>query len=148
MDLLLSFSFKNTLAGVIRISILFVLCCSLYHAAQAQGCITCDVGVTTVNVNLSAKEDTIWTYSSTRNGICCGQLAPKRCIRFNITLNQGSEQLKFATSPAPPGGARYQIDCGTEYSSTDSVCVTGLTSFCQVGRGNGRLYHNCWKKIV
>ncbi len=100
---------------------------SFYSAAQCA----CDATITEYNVDLTSTTDSIWTVSSTRNGHCCGATGSTKCIRFNITLNPGTTELGFdVANPSPPGGAFYQVDCGTQYSLGTPLCVTGMTSFC------------------
>ncbi|MFH1320239.1 MAG: hypothetical protein ABII90_06240, partial [Bacteroidota bacterium] len=108
-------------------------CSASYYEAKGQ-CAPCDPTVTTVNVDLSAQPDTIWSIDDIgRNDYCCGAAGSVRCIRFNITIHPLTEQIAFdVLNPAPPGGAFYQIDCGAPHSLADSVCVTGIASFCLV----------------
>ena len=95
-------------------------------AAQCTSCTA-----TTITVNLSANPDTVWTYTGTRNGSCCGIESGQRCIRFNVTVHPQATQIGFnVANPAPPGGAFYQVDCGPQTSLGTPLCITGLSTFC------------------
>lgn len=99
--------------------------------AQTQSC-GCDNTVPTFTINLSANPDTSYAIQSTRNGYCCSASGPARCISFNITVNPGANQVNFDVfNPAPPGGAFYQVGCGTPTSLGTPLCIdTGVVSFC------------------
>ncbi|MBI4648552.1 MAG: gliding motility-associated C-terminal domain-containing protein [Bacteroidia bacterium] len=114
----------------------FILTCFIiliHNFEIIAQCIPCDVNVQTINVDLSAQQDTVWSVNSiTRNNYCCGAVAPDNCIRFVITLNPLSDQLSFdVVNPAPPqGSAFYRINCGDSITLSDTVCVLGMTSLC------------------
>ena len=92
---------------------------------------TCDAGVTTFTVDLSSTTDSVWTASSSRSGKCCGATGSEQCIRFLVSLNPQTDELAFnVANPSPPGGAFYQVDCGTPTSLGTPLCVSGDTSFC------------------
>jgi gliding motility-associated-like protein len=92
---------------------------------------------TTITLDLSGKKDTTVVIDNiSRNGdVCTGS----NCIRFNITLNGGSDLLSLnVQSPAPPGSsAFYQVNCGPQTSLATPVCISGQTSvsvtFCKPG---------------
>src|ERR1041385_7938996 len=110
-----------------------------FEQMKAQ-CPTCTA--TTFNVNLSATTDSAWTTSCVRNGDCC---TGKNCVRFNVTLNPGSDLLNFIVSnPSPSGSAYYQINCGPQIPIGQSFCVIGMTSvcitYCKPG-GDSPIYH-------
>jgi gliding motility-associated-like protein len=103
-------------------------------------CPTCTA--TTFNVNLSSTTDSAWTTSCVRNGDCC---TGTNCVRFNVTLNPGSDLLNFIVSnPSPSGSAYYQINCGPQIPIGQSFCVIGMTSvcitYCKPG-GDSPIYH-------
>jgi gliding motility-associated-like protein len=82
-------------------------------------------------VNLSANPDTVWTYTGTRLGSCCGISGGQECIRFNVTVHPQATQIGFnVANPAPPGGAFYQVNCGAQTSLGTPLCITGLSTFC------------------
>nr|MDQ3100249.1 hypothetical protein [Bacteroidota bacterium] len=92
-------------------------------------CTTCTA--TTINVDLSSKPDTVWTYNGTRAGGCCNIPGNQECIRFNVTIHPTASQIGFDVSnPAPQGGAFYQLNCGAQTSLGTPLCVTGLQTFC------------------
>jgi|5_EtaG_2_1085323.scaffolds.fasta_scaffold00039_79 gliding motility-associated-like protein len=99
--------------------------------AQTQSC-GCDNTVPTFTINLSANPDTSYAIQSTRNGYCCSASGPARCISFNITVSPGANQVNFDVfNPAPPGGAFYQVGCGTPTSLGTPLCIdTGVVNFC------------------
>ncbi|KJS06376.1 MAG: hypothetical protein VR77_05055 [Flavobacteriales bacterium BRH_c54] len=99
--------------------------------AQTQSC-GCDNTVPTFTINLSANPDTSYAIQATRNGYCCSASGPDRCISFNITVSPGANQVNFDVfNPAPPGGAFYQVGCGTPTSLGTPLCIdTGVVNFC------------------
>jgi hypothetical protein len=105
-------------------------------------CTNCDVGVTVRDLDLRNAIDTIWQIEGLdRNGKCCGASGNSTtCVKFNLLLNEQTEQLKFEMhNPAPNGAAaRYWIDCATpQYGLGDDVCISGRTSMCLVYCKNG-----------
>ena len=83
-------------------------------------------------VNLSAAKDTSWTLlNESRGGTACVGTsgADSRCIRFNITVNAGTDLINFATSKIT-GASFYSINCGPLIPIGTPACVTGMSSFC------------------
>ena len=101
----------------------FLLLVSLKNELKAQTPI--------ITVNLSANPDTIWSVTNiSRNGLLCGATGSKECIKFDITVSPQTAQIGFnVLNPAPPGGATYQLNCGTPTSLGTRLCVSGLTTF-------------------
>lgn len=92
--------------------------------------------VTTIDIDLSGSKDTSVTITTNRNGnVCSGT----NCVKFNITLNPGSDLLSLdVKNPAPPGNsAFYQVNCGSQTSLASPVCISGQTTvsvtFCKPG---------------
>lgn len=114
-------SMKNLIIGVF-----FLLGLTLSYGQ------TCSCGaVTTFNVDLSAKADTTWSVVSTRSGHCCGATGSTKCIRFLVIVNPKTTEIGFdVQKPSPPGGAFYQVNCGTPTSLGTPLCVQGLDTFC------------------
>lgn len=85
----------------------------------------------TINVDLSANPDTTWSITDiSRNGLLCGASGSTNCIKFNVTVNTQTAQIGFnVLNPALPGGATYQVNCGTPTSLGTPLCVSGLTTF-------------------
>ena len=105
------------------------------ESLKAQ-CTTCTA--LTIPVDLSADPDSVWTYSGTRSGSCCGIASGQACIRFNVTVHPQATQIGFnVANPAPPGGAFYQLNCGPQTSLGTPLCVNGLTNFCITFCKNG-----------
>lgn len=99
----------------------------------------CGVGTSVVHtVNFSAAKDTSWTLNASRDGTACVGTsgADNNCIRFNITLNPGSDLLNF-TADQLTGASFYSIDCGTPIPIGTPACIKGKTvvciSFCKPG---------------
>ena len=85
---------------------------------------------TIIPVDLSANPDTTWSVTNISRGEpdCVG--AGSNCIKFNVTVNSQSAHIGFnVATPAPPGGATYQLDCGTPTSLGTPLCISGLTTF-------------------
>lgn len=92
----------------------------------------CGTGTSTIyNVNFSAAKDTSWTLNASRGGTACVGTpgADDRCIRFNITLNAGSDLLNFSADQLT-GASFYSINCGPLIPIGTPACITGLTSAC------------------
>ena len=127
---------KNTNLPGKELLLLFILSvfitCNL-NRSYGQ-CEPCEEDVVTVEVDLSDSVDIVWdTTDIVRNNHCCGAVGSTRCIRFDVTTHELTEQIKFEViNPSPPGGAFYQIDCGEHHSLADSVCVSDMTTFCIV----------------
>src|SRR5688572_4551010 len=95
------------------------------HSSLKAQCTTCTA--ITIPVDLSADPDTVWTYTGTRSGTCCGIASGQACIRFNVTVHPQATQIGFnVANPAPPGGAFYQLNCGPQTSLGTPLCVNGL----------------------
>ncbi|HEX6916316.1 MAG TPA: PKD-like domain-containing protein, partial [Chitinophagaceae bacterium] len=114
--------------------LLFLLfgCCFFTGKLDAQ--CTYDPTATIVNVDLSAKADTIWVLDAgalniSRNDGACGD---NNCIVFIVTVNPSTTEVGFnVANPAPPGSsAYYQLDCGGLTSLGTPLCVSGKTTFC------------------
>jgi len=109
----------------------FFLIQTINHFEINAQCTPCG-SPTTFAVNLSANPDTTYSMTSTRSGLCCGATGTN-CIRFDVTINSGANEVSFnVANPAPPGGAFYQVNCGPPTSLGTPLCVTGMTSFCIV----------------
>jgi large repetitive protein len=109
---------------------------SVLVTSQVCDCTT-GCTATSVSVDLSGATDTSYSISTvSRNGLCCLQTGTK-CIRFDIQVNPGSDLINFqVASPAPPGGATYQIDCGAPTSLGTPACISGGSHcivFCKAG---------------
>ena len=94
-------------------------------------CVPCGT-VKTIEVDLSEKADTTWTYEDLkRDGECCGSAANETCVKFEVTLNPRSNEVSFDIAKNP-ASAEYKIDCGDPHGLRDTVCVNGVTEFCIV----------------
>lgn len=94
-------------------------------------CSTCS-NVTTYTVDLTASSNMSWSVTSVRSGLCCGA-SGINCIKFDVTVNPGVGSVTFdVATPAPPGGAFYQINCGPTASLGGRLCVAGMSNFCIV----------------
>lgn len=92
----------------------------------------CGTGTSTIyTVNFSAAKDTSWTLNASRSGTACVGTsgADDRCIRFNVTLNAGSDLLNFSADQLT-GASFYSINCGPLIPIGTPACITGLTSVC------------------
>lgn len=104
---------------------------ALLYSVAANG--QCGTGTSELyTVNLSAAKDTTWTLlNKSRGGTACVGTAgaDTRCIRFNITVNSGTDLINFATSKIT-GASFYSINCGPLIPIGTPACVTGMSSFC------------------
>lgn len=94
----------------------------------------CDVssGTSAVyNINFSAAKDTSWTLSASRSGTACvgTTSADTRCIRFNITVNPGTDLINFTTKKIT-GASFYSINCEKLIPIGEPACIKGLTTIC------------------
>lgn len=92
----------------------------------------CGVGTSTVyNVNFSSAKDTSWTFNASRSGTSCVGTsgADDRCIRFNITVNPGTDLINF-TADQLTGASFYSINCGSLIPIGTATCITGQTTVC------------------
>ncbi|HBF88284.1 MAG TPA: hypothetical protein DDX39_06540 [Bacteroidales bacterium] len=122
----------------ILISFLF-----LFSFNSFSQCTNCDDDVLEIDLDLRDAIDTVWSntdFQILRNAHCCGATGASTCVKFNIKLNEQTEQLKFEmANPAPNGAAaRYWIDCDLpKYDLATDVCIAGKTEFCLVYCKNG-----------
>lgn len=92
----------------------------------------CGTGTSPIyNINFSAAKDTSWTLNAARDGTACVGTAgaDDRCIRFNITLNAGSDLLNFNADQLT-GASFYSINCGPLIPIGTPACITGLSTVC------------------
>lgn len=119
---------KSFRRGVLGLFILFSL---ILFSVDLNG--QCGTGTSELyTVNLSAAKDTTWTLlNKSRGGTACVGTAgaDTRCIRFNITVNSGTDLINFATSKIT-GASFYSINCGPLIPIGTPACVTGMSSFC------------------
>lgn len=121
----------KTIYSLLFFGVVFLFTTDTHLQAQNQTC-GCDNTVPTFNINLTGNPDTSHTIQAVRNGYCCSASGPDRCISFNITVDAGANQVNFDVfNPAPPGGAFYQVGCGTPTSLGTPLCIdTGVVNFC------------------
>lgn len=92
----------------------------------------CGTGTSPIyNINFSTAKDTSWTLNASRDGTACVGTAgaDDRCIRFNITLNAGSDLLNFNADQLT-GASFYSINCGPLIPIGTPACITGLSTVC------------------
>lgn len=92
----------------------------------------CGTGTSPIyNINFSAAKDTSWTLNAARDGTACVGTAgaDDRCIRFNVTLNAGSDLLNFNADQLT-GASFYSINCGPLIPIGTPACITGLSTVC------------------
>jgi hypothetical protein len=92
----------------------------------------CGTGTSNIHtINFSAAKDTSWTLNALRNGTACVGTSGEddRCIRFNISLNSGSDLLNFNADQLT-GASFYSINCGPLIPIGTPACITGMSSVC------------------
>src|SRR5687768_3599994 len=94
--------------------LLISVVCSLVLVSEVKGQCVYDPTVTLINVNLTAKANTVWTINAnalniSRNDGACGD---NNCIVFVVSINPGTTEVGFnVQNPAPTGmSAFYQLD--------------------------------------
>lgn len=100
---------------------------------KAQTCTSC-ASVVTIDVDLSAKPDSVWISTDIdRTGQCCQGTGSDRCIRFNVKTHPLATQLGFtlAAPPIPPA-MEYALNCGTPQSVDIPLCINGPGPHCIV----------------
>ncbi|MBW0178476.1 gliding motility-associated C-terminal domain-containing protein [Sediminibacterium sp.] len=109
------------------ICILFLL---VLFSVEVKG--QCGTGTSAIyTIDFSAAKDTTWTLNASRNGTACVGTSGEddRCIRFNVSLNPGSDLLNFDADQLT-GASFYSINCGPLIPIGTPACITGLTSVC------------------
>lgn len=107
-----------------------ILVLALLASVNVNG--QCGTGTSAIyNIDFSASKDTAWSLNASRNGTACVGTAGEddRCIRFNITLNSGSDLLNFNADQLT-GASFYSINCGPLIPIGTPACITGLSSVC------------------
>lgn len=92
----------------------------------------CGTGTSPIyTINFSAAKDTSWTLNASRDGTACVGTPGEddRCIRFNVSLNSGSDLLNFNADQLT-GASFYSINCGPLIPIGTPACITGLSSVC------------------
>jgi hypothetical protein len=125
-----------------KTKIFVFLFCSLIFlmrsvSAQPPGC---DSLVPVFNIDFTAAtSDSTWISSTvTRNGNCCGTIAPDRCVLFVITTGTSTIGLTFGfTCPLPSGSNNFQVDCDPPivYGDTAWISIPGIhyLTYCKPG---------------
>lgn len=111
---------------------LLALVFGILFLSVGEGWGQCGVGTSTIySVDFSAAKDTAWTLAASRSGTACVGTpgADDRCIRFNVTLNPGSDLLNFSADQLT-GASFYSINCGPLIPIGTPACVVGMTSVC------------------
>lgn len=100
----------------------------------------CEPTVPNYFVDLTSSSDATWTSPLVvREGLCCGNTAPDKCIVFEVLLHPSSVGIKFEVcSGATPGGALfYQVACGPPNPVGEILCLSGsgphIITFCKPG---------------
>jgi gliding motility-associated-like protein len=111
------------------------------NTANAQ----CGANVPTFTVNLTGSPDSVWQSPPViREDNCCSTVSPDRCVQFIITLDSAAVAINFEITGGaiPPGSLFYQINCGTQITAGQSVCITGIgphiVTFCKPGNNNNQ----------
>jgi len=127
--------------------LLFKLSAILFLIAQlglnAQS--PCGPTVPSYTVNLTGSPGGIWTSPNvSRNGQCCGELAPNQCIYFYLTLDPNTAGIQIDMIGADPAGSlAYDISCTGDYPGGTIKCINGVgphqITFCKPG-GNSNIY--------
>ncbi len=95
--------------------------------SQCTGtCNTYDIDLTT--------SPTYTTPPIQRNGSCCG-ITGTRCLRFNITIPLGTQQISFSSLSGadPTGSGQSTVNCGPISAGVGNLCVpTGASQVCIV----------------
>ncbi|TVR85723.1 MAG: hypothetical protein EA411_12285, partial [Saprospirales bacterium] len=110
------------------------------HVFSQVGHPDCDSDVPHFDVDLTGNPDSVYISPQvSREGVCCGQSHPDRCVSFTITLDEEAIGFIFDIySGAEPSGALfYQIDCGPEEPVGEPICLPGgetyYITFCKPG---------------
>ncbi|MEZ5001598.1 MAG: gliding motility-associated C-terminal domain-containing protein [Chitinophagales bacterium] len=123
--------------------LLFTVTC-LYTTVKGQA--LCDSTVPSFIVDLS--NDPQGTYVSIdvrREGLCCDNYWPDRCVEFVVTLHPSAVGLIFDIDRGaePPGALFYTINCGPEIPVGELACLEGpgphWVTFCKPG-ANKNIY--------
>jgi gliding motility-associated-like protein len=122
------------------LTVFFVL--SILSTSKSQNC---DPSTPVFNVDLSAQPNGTWISPAVkRNGLCCGNSNPDKCIQFNLTLDSAATMINFNIySGAMPGGSMYyQINCGPATAVGQPVCLSGagpfIITFCKPGNNTNQ----------
>jgi len=101
----------------------------------------CDSITPFFQVNLAGNPNGTWLSNPPiiREGLCCGSLAPDKCIEFEITLDSSAVAINFniATGAIPSGAMFYQIGCNPPTPVGQPICLDGpgpyTLTFCKPG---------------
>ena len=135
------------MGNVFKIVVLLLVLFSQINKTTAQVvplCDTipcCDSIVPNFNVNLTGNPDSVYLSPAvSREGLCCDNFSPDRCISFVITLDSSAIGVIFDiySGAEPPGALFYRINCDTvEYPVGNLACLSGpgphVLTFCKPG---------------
>ncbi|MEW6469998.1 MAG: PKD domain-containing protein [Bacteroidota bacterium] len=118
----------------------FILCGFLCICATFSFAQPCGPNTPSFTVNLTGFPAGSWTSPSVvRDDQCCGVTPPDRCVEFWVTLDPGSQGIRFDISSGaiPPGALFYQLNCANPTAVGDTMCINGVgphrITFCKPG---------------
>ena len=118
--------------------ILLVSLCTGNVKAQSG---LCDAITPFFQVDLTGNPNGSWISAPpvVRDGLCCGNTNPDRCIEFEITLDPSAIAINFdiASGAIPSGSMFYQVDCNPPTPVGQPICLDGpgpyTLTFCKPG---------------
>jgi len=121
----------------IILSVLAIVCLFRTENSFAQ----CDSLVPTFTLDLTGSPDSMWVSPSvTKNGNCCGTIAPEKCVDFIVNVDSTTVGLKLdiVSGALPPGALYYQVGCGPLVPLSEVVTLpqaggTHQVTFCKAG---------------
>ncbi len=111
--------------------------CSITEKLKAQ---PCDPGVPSYTVDLSGDPSGVWNSPIiTRSNQCCGVASNRSCVEFILTLHPDAIgfSIDVTSGSISNGSDFFQVDCGPQYTFSESICVSGTgpfsITFCKPG---------------